>query len=245
MDPERSMERPSHLNGVPVPYDAPVSVLRDAASKPGPAAWASILALGHHGAGEAHDVLLRLAGSPDWRCRRAALEAISFHARSESAHDLFLAALRDESAFVARAACEIVGRLGIASARARVLSLLGSEHAAVRRAAVSAIADLLAVDDFDRVLRVFREDPSPETRREAAWALRKNAGPGTWRRLVETWAEDELPRHRVWACELAGEFGDRSVRRKLEVLTEDPDGHVRKAANRALGRLGGNTTQQE
>jgi len=44
-----------------------------------------------------------------------------------------------------------------------------------------------------------------------------------------------VPRHRVWACELAGLFGDEAAKTQLMPLCHDSNGHVRKAAQRVLG----------
>jgi hypothetical protein len=51
--------------------------------------------------------------------------------------------------------------------------------------------------------------------------------------LFSLWRGDPTPRHRVWACELAERFqvADSGSLRKL---TDDDNGHVRKAARLAL-----------
>lgn len=231
------MNRPTRLNGITIPYNTPVPDLVRAASKPGPEAWAAVVALGHDESGEAYDVLLRLAASPDWCYRRAALEAIAVHVRSHDAHTLFCAALKDESPYVVRTACEITGSHRITQAHSRVCGLLSSSDQRTREVAVGAITKLWTDDDFDRLLKLFRDDASLVVQRKAAWALRENVCRRTWRELVEWWKKDALPRHRTWACEIAGDFGDTSVKEDLEVLAKDRDGHVRKAANRALEKV--------
>jgi hypothetical protein len=90
--------------------------------------------------------------------------------------------------------------------------------------------------DFAPVFRLPLSDPSPAVRRDAAWTLRRTACAETWRELFEAWKGDQLPRHRLWACELAGEHGDESVGVELRALARDRDGHVRKAVARTLAR---------
>src|SRR5204862_363506 len=51
---------------------------------------------------------------------------------------------------------------------------------------------------------------------------------------ILSWKADELPRCRTWACELAARYGVLPVRSDVEVLAKDGNGHVRKAALRAL-----------
>ena len=231
------MRKPSRLNSADVPYDASVPDLLQAASKAGPAAWAALTALGHHDSNEAYDALRPLAASPDWRYRRAALEAMACHVRAGEARGLFCAGLEDESPYVVRTACDIVATRRITEAHAAVRGLLGSRDPATRDRAVITIGHLWAAEDFDTVHRLFRQDPSLNVRREAARTLRWRADGSTWRILFESWRDDKLHRHRVWACQIAGEFGDASVATELKALAEDRDGHVRKAATRALEQL--------
>ncbi len=56
-----------------------------------------------------------------------------------------------------------------------------------------------------------------------------------WRLLFDTWRREHPPRHRVWACELAGTYGSSEILPYLAQLAADGDGHVSKAAGRAIG----------
>ncbi|MGJ4951031.1 HEAT repeat domain-containing protein [Bradyrhizobium sp. HKCCYLS20291] len=74
-------------------------------------------------------------------------------------------------------------------------------------------------------------------RREAAWTLRANVASLDWLQLFEAFRVDDPPRHRVWACELAGQFGNADVVAQIEPLRSDRDGHVRTAAAAATDAL--------
>jgi hypothetical protein len=55
--------------------------------------------------------------------------------------------------------------------------------------------------------------------------------------MFKLFAADPTPRHRVWACELVDRYGGEAQRETLTSLLDDPDGHVRKAAEEAMTRL--------
>jgi HEAT repeat protein len=104
-------------------------------------------------------------------------------------------------------------------------------------AALHALRELWRDDDVERVLHQFSRGASAEVRKEAAWTLRSTASTATWRRLFDLWCEDALPRHRAWACELAGMHGSHDVLTALDRLTHDVDGHVRHAAAHAIRQI--------
>ena len=83
-------------------------------------------------------------------------------------------------------------------------------------------------------MTIYLSDQVQAVRREAAWALKANASPENWEPLFEAWASDSVPRHGIWACELAMALGGASVHEQLVRLSDDAYGHVRKAAIRAL-----------
>ena len=229
--------RPESLNGVPVPYDAEVSQLRSRLQPPGLHAWDACLALGHHPSREAFELLLWLTASPDWSYRRAAVEAIAAHRLGHTAASVLIARLADPSPYVARTACAAVARLRLHDARSILVDLLRSSEAATRTSALRALATLWQPSDFDLVFSIYQADPAKQVRNEAAWTLRANASRDNWRQLFQRWKGDQSPRHRVWACELAEQFGDQSFEAQLRELLADPDGHVRKSARCALEQL--------
>ena len=227
------MKTPTVVNGEPVPFSASVPELVSRLRPPGAGAWAAFAALGSNPTDDALGVLLQFCGDPDWRYRRVAIEALALHALGRSAALMVCQALGDRSPYVVRTACEAAASLGLAEAHAPVRRLLLSESGETREAAAAAIARLWLPEDFEPVMRLFREDPLKGVRRQAAWALATNASSATWRELVSTWRNDSLPRHRIWACELVERFGDEEARAGLGGLLTDANGHVRKAAQRA------------
>lgn len=231
------VERPKYLNGVPVPYDAEVSFLVSQLNRPGPQAWAAFLALGYHQSEEAFKVLVEYATSTNWEYRRAAVDAIAKHSLGKSVVQLLIALLKDPSQYVVREACNAISHLRLQEAHDPIMSLLDLEEDYTKSTALEAIRVLWRPADFASVFHIFCTDPSGDVRRTAAWTLRENASQKTWNELFNAWRTDSLGRHRVWATELVGEFGDSMSGKELAPLLEDPDGHVRKAARRALKKL--------
>jgi HEAT repeat protein len=228
------------VNGLPVPRDLGVPALRALVAQGGPAVWAAIQALAERGDDASLAALAEYAGSRDEMLRRASVEAIGRHTRGRAAGSVVLRALRDASPFVVRTACHAAAATGLDEARDAVLIHLGATEASTRAAAAQSLALLAAPSDFDRVLHTSVGDSDPSVRKDAAWTLRTRcAGPDTWRRLFDVWRCDPLPRHRVWACELAAEFGGAEADELLRPFAADPDGHVRKAAaSRQSGTTG-------
>jgi HEAT repeat protein len=222
-----------------IPSELPIAELANRLKKPGTEAWAAITALAQNPSSEAFQLLVQCAASSDWTFRRIAIEALSHHALAGNARTLICAALRDSSPYVVRTACEAVGRLQFSEAHDDLRRLLSSVEAATRAAAIRALHSLWQPDDFAPVFRLSLSDPAQFVRREAAWLLRETAQSTTWRELFEAWKNAELPRLRFWACQLAELYGSDGVRLDLERLTKDRDGHVRKAAGKAL-RAGSN-----
>ena len=142
--------------------------------------------------------------------------------------------LDDASEYVAWAACEAAVKLKLGAAHDGILTLLEHRPPNLRAAAVRALAVLWRDPDFPKVFHLMQRDSADEVRKDAAWTLRKRADRSNWRLLFDTWRGEHPPRHRLWACELARTFGDGEILPLLAQLAEDRDGHVRKAAARAI-----------
>src|SRR6188768_568472 len=87
--------RPEKLNGVDIPYSAPVSTLRALVGSQDPRRWAAFVALGHSTDPAAVGLLLQAATADDWEVRRAACEALGFRARTDAVADRVAERLRD------------------------------------------------------------------------------------------------------------------------------------------------------
>ena len=232
------IERKSELlNGVKVPYEADIDSLRSQLTPPGPQAWAACIALGNHPSDEAFELLVELANSPDWSYRRAAIEAIGLHKRGKSAAELLRSHLSDSSEYVVRTSCDTIAKLGLHELHDSILSLLDSQSPSTRETALRALSVLWQPSDFDKVFSIFAHDPSGEVRKESAWTLNANVSEDNWNKLFGAWKGDSLARYRIWACELAERFADAKLGDELEKLLADRDGHVRKAAHRALEKI--------
>jgi HEAT repeat protein len=131
----------------------------------------------------------------------------------------------------AAAACRALAANESPEALAVLQRALEAKDWSVRRLAVEALG--LHVNGREARALVRRL----QVRKEAAWTLRANTSSGNWRALFQAWRSHRLARHRVWACEVAGAFGDTNIEPELVPLAGDEDGHVRKAAARALREI--------
>ena len=59
----------------------------------------------------------------------------------------------------------------------------------------------------------------------------------TWQNLFSVWKDNSIDRHREWACHLAEMYDPLLVISELKPSGPDPNGSVRKAAEKALNRL--------
>lgn len=200
----------------------------------GPSAWAAFRQLAARGDEASLRVLCEQAQAPDWRYRRVAIEALASHALVSRARQVIVVALGDASPYVARTACEAVGRLAIPQARPGISALARDPDSATREAALRAWAAVWRPEDFEPVYQIYAQDKVEQVRREAAGLLRQHADAASWQRLFAAWSMAPFGRHRVWACELAARFGVAAAEAALRELLHDKDGHVRKAASRAL-----------
>lgn len=182
-------------------------------------------------------LLADAAGDSDQFVRRTAIETIGRHPQGRSLHTLILTALSDPSGYVVRTACEVVSKWEMSEAHDLVFSLLTNPVAATRESALHALGVIWRNTDFPVAFSIYAKDREIRVRRGAAWVLYRRADLDSWRSLFDAFAADKLARHRQWACELAQNFSGRQVKPLLSQLLSDPDGHVRKAAARAIETL--------
>lgn len=230
-------QRPAVLNGEPIPYESSVSHLRKSLETPGPKAWAACIALGNHPSDEAFFILQGLLDHPDWRYRRSAVEAMHYHIRGATVSDRIIGCLHDPSPYVVREALRTINRLGLVRAHDGIMDLTASEDSHMRETAVMALKGISVPEDFEQLLKRYKNDSSIEVRKALAWLLRDLASADNWKELFSLWKDDAIPRHRVWACELAGMNAADSEMMELRRLANDTNGHVSKAALKALEHL--------
>jgi HEAT repeat protein len=225
------------IHGIPNPYNKLLDNLSNQFRKGGMDTWIAAVALGFNPSDEALNILLQGMKSESADLRRAAAEAVKHHPRGKQAsHDL-VKLLDDESEIVVRVACESLTALQCVEAHDNILRTLNASNPMTRETGIRAIAQLWKASDFEVLLALHDNDRSLTVRKAAAWALREHANASTWKQLFDRWKAQPIRRHRTWACELTGEYGDESCTPAIKQLSLDEDGHVRKAASRAAEKI--------
>ena len=176
--------RPTHWNGVEVPYGTSVTELASLVQGPAPARWAAFVALAHTPGEPALAILAEHARSPDPHVRRMAVEAIGVHPDGRHMDAVVCSLLLDTHDFVARSACEAAARHRLAAAHDPIVKLLDARTESTRVAGLRALRELWRDADFERVFHAFTSETSADARSEAAWTLRLTAAESTWHRLV-------------------------------------------------------------
>jgi HEAT repeat protein len=229
--------KPPNFNGILVPYGASVIELAAMIELPGPQRWAAYIALAHDESEEGLGVLAKATQRSDPHTRRAALAAIGQHVKGHTLADLVHDGLEDPSDFVARTACEAAAALRLHGAHDAVFRLLDDKSLATRIVAIQTLKVLWNDLDFTKLHEIVQDKRNERLRKEAAFTLRARASESNWHQLFDTWREDSLPRHRTWACQLAELFGGSQAMPILTKLAKDHNGHVRKAAARAIAAI--------
>jgi HEAT repeat protein len=163
---------------------------------------------------------------------------LDIHRTGRDASEVVVSMLDDSNGFVVRAAARAAVALGLAAAHDRIYELVWAKEEATRLSALEALQSLWEPSDFEAVFARYLSDPSDRVRKRAAWTLEKNIGSDHWERVFNAWSGDRIPRHRAWACSIAERFGTKAILAKLVGLCSDPDGHVRRAAERAVKAVG-------
>jgi hypothetical protein len=203
----------------------------------GPLRWAAFCALERLPGSDVLAALRDYAQSGDASVRRTAIETIGKHPEGRALSATVCAALQDQEPIVVNTACGAAAELGLEQAHDPIVVLLTRASSATRSRAIQALKHLWRPEDFAAVLAIFTKDRLPNLRKEAAWVLHQHASEAHWPVLFELWSQGELDRYRLWAAQLAERFAGPAQARDLERLAHDPNGHVRKAAQRALDAL--------
>jgi HEAT repeat protein len=183
---------------------------------------------------DALTALAKAAVDNDQFVRRTAVETVGRHPLGRSMGALILAALKDPSSYVVRTACEVVARWKLSKAHELILALLDDPSPATRQSAIRSLNEIWSDADFPLMVHIYSKDSNIRVRREAAFVLRQRASLQNWRPLFDKFYVEDLARHRQWACELAEAFSGTETLPLLSQLSLDRDGHVRKAALKAI-----------
>ena len=165
--------RPDKLNGIDIPYAAPISMLRALTGSRDPRRWAAFVALGHSTDPAAVSVLLHATTSDDWEVRRAACEALGYRSRSDAIADRVAERLRDPVPAVARTACLAIASIGRLEHRAQVLELLHHKNSATRVTAVRALEKLCPATCETIIRNLARSHPLRDVRAAATSVLER------------------------------------------------------------------------
>ena len=226
--------RPPILNGTLIPYDSSVKELTAQLEYADSRAWAAIAALGFKDDLASLDLLVQLLTHRDWSYRYSAVLAIKNHAKVNVVLHIVRSLLHDASQYVVRAACSILAELKDYGCRDSIIRLLSTSERDTRLSALSSLKELWAPSDIDLVISIYHSDNDEMVHRAAGFIMWENSNENNWQRLLNCFWNDPLPRHRLWACQLIGKFGDFHDHPQLVALLDNKDGHIRKAANKAL-----------
>ena len=166
--------------------------------------------------------------------RRAAIQILT-RLGGGATREMLDRALQDPAPEVRREAVGLVAEDSDPERLWRLAAALADGDARVREAALSAVSRL-ADRRVRGVLLAALQDQSLWVRSRAARALAAHPGPAVQAALLEAARTEVLP-VRVSATEAIGAMGDGAVA-ALRMLAVDAEAEVRRAALRALGRLG-------
>jgi HEAT repeat protein len=229
---------PTEIDSVTVPYGRSALELQSLVTAGKAERWVAIVALAQSSDPNSLGCLGNLGSLPDAHVRRFVVQWIGRCPDGAKLSHVVVERLRDPSGIVVRTAAEVAGELAIHEAHANVLALLKDNSPSTREAGLRALERLWQEADFQIVLGIFKSDASEDVRRTAGWTLRGTRSAASAAVLLELWRADALARHRLWACEIVAEFPQREFHDGIAPLERDEDGHVRKAARRALEAIG-------
>jgi hypothetical protein len=201
--------------------------------KPAPECWKGFDLLAIHNDPESISVLESFLKSEDSHKVRAAISAIGRNVNGKRIASDIIPFLTSQHAYVQRAALEALGRLECRSGRQMIYPFIDCEVESLQIAAIVAINLLWEGSDFGHFLEFFQHHKSETVRKQLGDVIYEHVSFLSWEAVFALFCSDPLPRHRIWAVELADKYGKREM---LERFFSDPDGHVRKRAERLWSR---------
>lgn len=228
---------PSTINGIPLPYNKTTEELLTLIKQGGSEKWKYYYPLATKSDPQAQAALLAATCSSDWTDRRTAIEIIGLYTSNAKIDSIVVQVLEnDKSEYVVRTALKVIAARKIRAAHSKVTKLLTTKNRTTVEEAVRTLRSIYEEEDLEKLLNIFRADRTEKKhlRKEVGWTLRQNASQTNWKILFEEWGNDTLHRHRLWACEIARDYGNDNVLPSLRKLEVDQDGLVRRAASQAL-----------
>jgi HEAT repeat protein len=182
--------------------------------------------------------LVTRLGSSDPSLRSVAALGLGL-VQAQNAVDQLIRTLRDPSTDVRANSAWALGRIENGRALSPLVGLFRDDAEKVRLAAVGAVGRMDSTSSVTALIRVVRQDNSPQVRRVAAWALGKLEAREAVDALNETLARDADARVRETAAWALGNIEDRrSAAGLAAAIRGDADDHVRETAVWALGHMG-------
>jgi HEAT repeat protein len=230
---------PDQLNGRPVPYGTAVDELARLLRDP-ELAGAAALALARDGSQASLEALLLLLRDtgPDWRGRRLAVATLGEHPLGGQLAADVLRLLHDPNPHVVWAASTSAGYLGLTEAVPHFLEAIHDPDQFVSSGAYNALVVLRWPGDIEQLLGMYGT-ANYETRKKLGVMIGCRFCPKVWREVYEAYRLSDVAQHREHAARMAHEFGGAERLRELELLANDRDGHVRRAACRATDAIRG------
>jgi HEAT repeat protein len=228
---------PENVNGIVVPYEKDISELKSMLKEDLPYYSVACIALAHKSNIDSLNLLAECLSNKDWCRRRMAIEALACHPMGYLQSDKLINLLNDKSRYVIKATLEAIIVHSINKARDKVLDLIKSSDEEIRKEAIACLHSIGSEVDTKQIIELFIKERSKLVRDEAAWFIRQKSDNNTWSISVGLLKESNLARHRVWACELIGIYGDKEDIQLLNQLKNDKDGHVKKAAFKTEDKL--------
>jgi HEAT repeat protein len=202
---------------------------------------AAAKALGRIGDKRAVEPLIKALSDSDWEVRAAAAKALGKLGDLRAVEPL-ITALKDETIAVRECAAEALGKIGDSRAVEPLISALKDEFWAVRKAAVDALAKIGDARAFEPLSSLCRKERDGEVSAAIWTALREIDAPVD---VLLAGLKNELSLIREYCVKKLAETGDPKAVEPLISMLRDETSSVRKAAARALDKLGWKPGQDE
>jgi HEAT repeat protein len=201
-------------------------------------AQAAIVALEKLATPESLDLLMSVLDREgiDWLCRVSAAHAVGRHPLGRSQSARVLSPLEHPDPVIFATAASAAATLGLAEAIPSLMARLQDPNRTIFAGAYNAIIVMRPASELSALLALYRTGDYEE-RKKIGSLVACTFYPAAWLDVFELLHSSEVGEHRVWAARIAHEFAGGEQLPKLEAMISDRDGHVRKAAVRAIAAI--------